>query len=242
MRSRQHRLIAAALAGLLAAACPCVAQPQGRGDVALQQALAESEQRNQSLQRALTEANRAEQDASRQLAQVRERLEALGRNLLDGGDDRLVQAAADLRIAHERGAKVENAAVTLVTAIQEYLRTAVSSDPDARMRVETALRELDAALGLREKPRPDVRAGTLQQARIVSIDQESGMLVLNIGESQGARTGMTFRLAHGQQPYGKAILADVRKNVAGLFVESLDQPADTPRVGDIAMLETQAFE
>jgi chromosome segregation ATPase len=241
MRIRHHRRFAAALAGLLAAVCPCAAQ-QGRGDAALQQALAASEQRNQSLQRALAEANRAEQEASRQLAQVRERLEALGRNLLDGGDDRLVQAAADLRIAHERGTKIEDASMSLVTAAQEYIRSAVSSDPEARLRVETAMRELDAALGLREKPRPDVRAGTLQQARIVSIDQESGMLVLNIGESQGARTGMTFRLAHGQQAYGKAILADVRKNVGGLFVESLDNPADTPRVGDLVMLETQAFE
>jgi hypothetical protein len=95
-------------------------------------------------------------------------------------------------------------------------------------------------LGLRQKPRPDVRTGSLQQARIVSLDQESGMLVLNIGESQGARIGMTFRLARGQQPYGKAILADVRKGVSGLFVESLDNPAETPRPGDLAILETQA--
>ena len=66
------------------------------------------------------------------------------------------------------------------------------------------------------------------------------MLVLNIGESQGARIGMTFRLTRGQQPYGKAILADVRKGVSGVFVENLDNPAETPRPGDLAILETQA--
>ncbi len=31
---------------------------------------------------------------------------------------------------------------------------------------------------------------------------------------------MTFRLMHGQQAYGKAILADVRKSVSGAFVET----------------------
>ena len=52
---------------------------------------------------------------------------------------------------------------------------------------------------------------------------------------------MTFRLVRGQEPYGKAILADARQGVSGIFVESLDQDADkTPRPGDLAILETQA--
>ena len=178
--------------------------------------------------------------ATEQLDQVRVRLSALGKNLLDGGDDRLIQAAADLQLANERIAALEGSVTRLAGSVNDYLREAVVSDPEARLRVETSLRELDAVLGLRQKPRPDVRTGSLQQSRIVSIDQESGMLVLNIGESQGARIGMTFRLSRGQQPYGTAILADVRKGVSGVFVESLDNGAETPRPGDLAILETQA--
>ena len=198
------------------------------------------QEQNQTLRRSLTESNRNEKQATEQLAQVRERLEALGKNLLDGGDDRLIQAAADLQLANERIAGLESSVTRLTSAVNDYLREAVVSDPDSRLRVETSLRELDAVLGLRQKPRPDVRTGSLKQARIVSLDQESGMLVLNIGESQGARIGMTFRLSRGQQPYGKAILADVRKGVSGVFVESLDNGTETPRPGDLAILETQA--
>jgi len=233
-----HSKAAAASLGLLAGAGLCAAQtapdPQQ-----LQQIIVELHEQNRVLQRSLAEANQAEKQANEQLDRVRERLEALGRNLLDGGDDRLVQAAADLQIANERITEIEGMTTRLAAAVNDYLRQAVVSDPDARMRVETSLRELDAVLGLRQKPRPDVRTGSLQQARIVSLDQESGMLVLNIGESQGARIGMTFRLARGQEPYGKAILADVRKGVSGLFVESLENPAVTPRPGDLAILETQ---
>ena len=181
-----------------------------------------------------------QKQATEQLTQVRERLEALGKNLLDGGDERLVQAAADLQLAHERVSELEGAVTRLAGSVNDYLRQAVVADPDARLRVETSLRELDAVLGLRQKPRPDVRTGSLQQARIVSLDQESGMLVLNIGESQGAKIGMTFRLTRGQQPYGKVILADVRKGVSGVFVETLDNAAQAPRPGDLAILETQA--
>jgi hypothetical protein len=238
MRLTLHnRLTATALTGLLVSGGLCLAQVPDV--VQLQSLVSELQQRNLTLQRSLTEANRAEKEATGQLAQVRERLEALGKNLLDGGDDRLVQAAADLQIAQERTSEIERAASRLVATVSEFIRMAVVSDPDVRMRVETSLRELDVALGLRQKPRPDVRSGSLQQARVVSIDSESGMMVLNAGESQGVRIGMTYRLSRGTSAYGKAIVADVRKGVCGLFVESLENPADTPRVGDLALLETQ---
>ena len=238
MRFSFHSHALAAALGWLAASG--MGHAQTPNPEQLQQLVIDLQEQNQTLQRSLAEANRGEKQASEQLAQVRVRLEALGKNLLDGGDDRLIQATADLQLVNERITELEGSVTRLAAAIIDYLRQAVVSDPDARLRVETSLRELDAVLGLRQKPRPDVRTGSLQQARIVSLDQQSGMLVLNIGESQGARIGMTFRLAHGQQPYGKAILADVRKGVSGVFVESLDNPAEAPHSGDLAILETQA--
>ena len=114
----------------------------------------------------------------------------------------------------------------------------VVSDPDARMRLETAVRELDAVIGLRHKPRPDVRTGSLQGARVISVDSGSGMLVLNVGENSGARIGMSFRLARGDRPYGRAIIADVRKDLCGAFAEELDKDHEGVRIGDSAILET----
>ena len=235
--SSHTRCLAAAL-GLLAIAVPC----HGQDNVSTEQLkanIAQLQEQNRTLQLALAEANLAEKNSSEQLKQVRERLEALGKNLLDGGDDRLVQAAADLEIANERVASLETAAAKLSANVQDYIRQAVVSDPEARVRVESAMRELDSLSGLIQKPLPDVRTGNLQQARIVSLDQESGMLVLNLGETQGAKIGMTFRLMHGQQPYGKAILADVRKGVSGAFVEQIDSKDHSPRLGDTAVLLTQ---
>ncbi len=233
----QLKAIVAAL-GLSAAVGVCADQALDPDQ--LQEIIVDLQVQNQALQRSLAEANRGEKQSTQQLNQVRERLEALGKNLLDGGDDRLIQAAADLQLANERVTDLESSVTRLAAAVNEYLRQAVVSDPDARVRVETSLRELDAVLGLRQKPRPDVRTGSLQQARIVSLDQESGMLVLNIGESQGARIGMSFRLTRGQQAYGTAILADVRRTISGVFVESIDNTADSPQPGDLAILETQA--
>lgn len=240
MRSHFHSNAIAAALGLLAVAGVCMGQ-EAADTTRLKQEIAALQQQNRVLQRSLMEANRSEREASEQLAKVRVRLAALGKNLLDGGDDRLIKAAADLQIANERIQLLESTGARLMGTVANYIREAVVSDPDARIQVETSLRELDAVLGLRQKPRPDVRTGSLQQARIVSLDQESGMLVLNIGERQGARIGMTFNLVRGQEPYGTAILADARQGVSGVFVESLDEDADkTPRPGDLAILETQA--
>ncbi len=236
MRTPVHLRTLATTFGWLAVAAVCPAQSPTAED--LQVTLANLQGQNRTLQRSLAEANRSEKLATEQLAQVRLRLEALGKNLFDGGDDRLVRAAADLEVSKERLTTLESTALRLTSAVSDYLRQAVVSDPDARLRVETSLRELDAILGLRQKPRADVRSGSLQQARIVSIDQESGMLVFNLGENQGAKIGMNFRLQRGQQPYGKAILADVRKSVSGAFVETV-APTDSPRPGDLAVLETE---
>ena len=224
------------LLGLLLQTAVCPAQNLNADEY--QAIIVDLQGKIDTLQLALVEANRGEKTAREQLTQVQTRLEALGKNLLDGGNDRLVQAAADLQVASERLSELEFASRRLANSTVEYLRQAVVSDPDARVAVETSLRELDAILGLTQKPRPDVRTGTLQRARVVSIDQSSGMLVLNLGETQGARIGMTFQLLRGTQPYARAILADVRKGISGAFVE-LDAGADAPRPGDHAVLVTE---
>ncbi len=238
MRTLLHLPTLAATFGWLAVGGLCPAQ-QNESFEKLQDTLSELRDQNRTLQRSLAEANRGEKQASEQLAQVRLRLEALGKNLLDGGDDRLVRAAADIELSKERITQLETTSMHLTAAVTDFLRQAVVSDPATRLRVETSLRELDAVLGLRQKPRAEVVAGSLQKAKIVSIDQESGMLVLNLGEIQGAKIGMSFRLFRGQQPYGKAILADVRKAVSGAFTEHVDSSADSPRPGDLAVLETE---
>lgn len=225
-----HTRSYAAALGLLAMVVPCHGQEVSNEKL---------REQVRNLQQALVEANKAEKTSTEQLTKVRVGLEALGKNLLDGGDDRLIQAAADLELANERNARLEAAATKFSATVQDYLRQAVVADPDARLRVETAMRELDSVSGLRQKPLPDVRTGTLQQAKIVSMDQATGMLVFNLGESQGAKIGMIFRLLHGQQAYGKAILADVRSSVSGAFVEQIDSKDNTPRLGDTAVLLTQ---
>jgi chromosome segregation ATPase len=235
-RPRPFALTAAVL-GLSAGAWTCAAQETDAD--ALHDTIAAQQTRIDSLEKSLVQANRAEKEASEQLATVKLRLEALGRDLLDGGDDRLVDANADLEILRRRSSELEAVSSRLVGVVTEYLRQAVAADPDARLRVETAMRELDEVLGLRQKPAPAAAAGSAGQAKVVTIDSVSGLLVLNVGESQTARIGTTYRLVRGEQSFGTAIVADVRRNVCGAFVEELDPGQGPVRLGDSALLITE---
>jgi len=241
--SHTMRLLALATFGLGAGIAVASAQDVREGVTlsetdTLRLEMAKLRKQNEVLAGTVIEAKRGEQDAAQQLSQIKQRLEALGKNLLDG-DDRLVQAAAEIQLLQERIEATEKAAMALAGHTQDFVRQAVVADPDARLRLETSIRELDAALGLRHKPRPDVKTGSLHRAQVVSIDAESGLLVVNIGQNQNCRIGMTYTILRGERPYGKAIIADVRKNVAGAFVEQLDPSNETVRLGDTILLETQ---
>lgn len=229
-------VLAATVFGLFAGAWTCAAQGTDAGN--LQGLVEDLRRQNEALEKSLVQANRAEKEASEQLARVRLQLEALGRDLLDGGEDRLVQATADRQILEDRLGSLEGISNRLVSAITDYLRQAVAADPDARLRVETAIRELDEVLGVRQKPAP-AAAGSAGNARVMNIDPESGLLVLNVGEAQGARIGTTYRLVRGAQPFGSAIVADVRRNVCGAFVEELDPGQGPVKFGDTAILITE---
>ena len=239
--SRILTTLAAAL-GLLAGTGVGAGQgnPAPGSPAELQRMIADLQVRNAALETAVAQANRAEREAAEQLAGVRRRLEALGRDLLDGGNDRLIQATADIQILNERINALEGSAMQFAGAVNDYLRQAVAADPDARLRVESAMRELDEVLGLRQKPAPAGDAGgSAGRARVVSIDSESGLLVLNIGEDQGTRIGTHYRLFRGDQAYGTVIVADVRRSIAGAFVEALEPESGPVRVGDLAILEIQ---
>lgn len=231
----QIRSCAAAF-GLLAGAVLCPADAQSVSPQELEARIATLGAENSSLKAGLVQANKEAREAKEQLAQVRLQLAALGKDLLVGGNERLIQAASDIEIAREHNTRLEQAALKLVSTVGEFVRLAVASDPDSRLRLETAIRELDTVLGFRHKPRAEVRVGMLQKAEIVSVDTVSGMVVLNIGDNQGVRIGMSFDLLRAQQPYGKAVIADVRKAVAGAFIENMDKSVTAPRPGDIAIL------
>ncbi|MCP5535869.1 MAG: hypothetical protein H7A51_06495 [Akkermansiaceae bacterium] len=237
--------ITSALAGvfLLGAGGACVAENAGEGDKdrrirQLELQLRKSQGQSQVLARDLAASKKREAELNKSLNDLRLRFAALGDNLLNGGQDSILEAVKNAEVLDKRYRATENASLRLMADLREYLRTAIVADPDARVRLETSIRELDVALGLRQNPRPHIAQGSLQHAKIVSIDAESGMLVINAGENQSVRRGMTFAIMRGNRKVAEAIVADVRKDFSGVLPTQLDDPEDSIRAGDIASVKT----
>ncbi len=244
MHSRTH--ITSAITGviLLGAQAVCVAQANGIGDQGrqvrqLEHQLQKLQNQNHRLASDLVASKKREAELNKSVTDFRLRFAALGENLLNGGDVDLLEVVKDAEVISKRSALTEKAVHKMVSDLREFLSTAIASDPDARVRLESSLRELDAALGLGQKPRPQMSLGSLQHAKIISIDAESGLLVINAGESQAVRRGMTFTILRGNRKVAEAIVAEARKDFSGLLPTELENSKDQIRAGDVASVKIE---
>ncbi|MCC8148399.1 hypothetical protein [Akkermansia sp.] len=195
------------------------------------------EKQNAALKASYVQARSDADKAAAQLVDIRSRLEALGGAALGNSEERLIQAVADIESLNDRIQRLEQASVKLSGAILAYMKQAISEDANARTAVESSLRLLESVLGYRQQPVRD-GAGTLAEAKVLSIDSESGVVVLNAGKTAGMQIGMPIQIARGAQTIGEAVVTDVRKEVCGALVQKLVAPADPVRVGDSASVRT----
>ncbi|GHC44836.1 hypothetical protein [Roseibacillus persicicus] len=187
---------------------------------------------NVNLSESLVAANKRADESTAKLNDIKLRLEAMGSGLLDGGDDRLVKAVSDLEVMARKLKEMEEAALALSASTQNYLSTAIAADPEARVEVETRLRALDTVIGLREAPRKDRQMGNLQQAEVVSVDSESGVVVVNVGQKESAVVGMAFEVYRNDSKVAEALVAQTRNDVSALLVTNLENEENPVRRGD----------
>lgn len=240
MQPVAHKSFALAGALLFGAVVTCAAQEsdKDRQIRLLERQLKKAQAQNHILARELAASRKREVEHRKSVNEFRLRFAALGDNLLNGGEDAILNAVKNTEVLDKRNRAMEKAALNLLADMREYLRTAIAADPDARVRLETSMRELDVALGLRQKLRPQIPQGNLQHAKIISIDAESGMLVINAGETQSVRRGMTFAIMRGNRKVAEGIVAETRKDFSGVLPTALENSKDQIRVGDIASVKT----
>ncbi len=195
------------------------------------------EKQNATLRVSYAQARKDADEATAKLVEIRSRLEALGGAALGNSEERLVQAVSDLEILNKKVQDLEQAAVKLSGAVNAYMKLAISEESATRLAVESSLRELDSVLGFRQAPVRD-GAGNLAEAQVLSIDSDSGLLVLNAGRAAGMRIGMPLSVFRGAQIIGEAVVTDVRKEVSGALIQKLQTPAEPVRVGDSASVKT----
>ena len=199
--------------------------------------IAQLERQVATLREAYALARADADEARRQLREIRARLEALGGTALGDSEEKLIETIAQLEAANAETEQLRQAALNLASAIESYTRGALVEDAVAKQGLDAALRELDVALGLRQAQQNEL-AGSMHEATILSIDSESGLIVINAGREADIQVGMPMKITRGDQVIARAIVTDVRKKVAGLLVQKHVNAALSVEVGDRVSVTT----
>lgn len=199
--------------------------------------IAQLERQVATLREAYALARADADEARRQLREIRARLEALGGTALGDSEEKLIETIAQLEAANAETELLKQAALNLAAAIESYTRGALVEDAVAKQGLDAALRELDVALGLRQA-QPDELSGNMHEATILSIDSESGLIVINAGRAADIQVGMPMLITRGDQVIARAIVTDVRKKVAGLLVQKHVNASLSVEVGDRVSVTT----
>ncbi len=211
----------------------CVAN----GESGAERKIAQLERQITVLKEAYALSRQDASDARSELREIRERLDALGGAALGQGEARLIETVAQLEATRADYEKLRKIALHLSNTVVAYSQAALVEDTHASLELEAALRELEVGLGYRTAPQ-NALAGNLNHSTVVSIDAETGLLVINAGEDAKIKVGMPMEIARGDQAIAYAVVTDVRKKVAGMLIQKRLSNSLIVKVGDSVSVKT----
>jgi hypothetical protein len=211
----------------------------------LRKQLADSESKVIALEKAsseratsLAEANRVAEELRGQYEELLLRMASFGVDLVKPDpkslEQRLLSAVRDRDQAERAKQELSAQLVKLSEAAAGYVRSAPSSDAAMQAAMERELEAADRVLGL---SMPGSESGSktkvrpVSEGKVVSIDAQIGLVVVNVGRESGVRVGMPLNLKRDQQAIGTALVVDVRDAIAGALLQKLTTAGDV-KVGD----------
>lgn len=192
------------------------------------------ESQRKELVKSLAEAVRISEEQTVAANEVRLKLEAFGVDLFTAGEDsleqRLLKAVRDLDISRQELEQQNKNLQALSEAFLKYLQATPGSPLDSRSEAQEAIEMASGALVL---PGDGERAGGgLANAKVVSIDSAIGLVVLNVGRSEGVRIGTPIAILRGDRPIYTAMIVDVRETICGAVLQDKLGEGDLVAVGD----------
>ena len=170
-------------------------------------------------------------------------MEALGLDSADKSklEQRLLKAVSDLKVVQDEKDKLSDQVVRMSEVMLRFLKSAVSTDAEARMAVETEMRAANEALGLPGTQAVEAQAipATLTDGMVISLKEEFALVVANLGSRQGVKIGMPFQVWRGDNLVGHVRVVDVREKISGAVIQDLSSTKDKVKVGDRLRVDAQ---
>ena len=201
---------------------------------------------NINLRNSLMASNAESEEFRRSYSKMRLQLEALGIEAITDGDkgveSRLLKAMNDIRLLEEDNMRISEALINLSDKALQLIDQSKGNEKNSdglKVLLGSAVDDADKALGIGvgQEISGNIR-GTIHEAKIISVKNDYGMVVFNVGRDAGAKIGMPFRLFRKDRPVGSSIVVDVRDNVSAALIKEINKKEDYPKVGDLASVAT----
>jgi len=211
---------------------------------ALETQIAASKDKNDALAQSAAVSSQEAAELKDRYERLRGLLEGLGiaalENSADQTQQRLLASLSDLRISETSRQKLAEGLMELAEASLQFAKTVKEPEAVSADRLQKALMTAEATLaGASGQPtEPTAPSNDLQDARIVSLKNELGIAVLNVGARDGVKPGMPFEIFREDKPIAKVLVTEVRNSVSGAIVQDLANISNPVRVGDKGKVDT----
>jgi hypothetical protein len=194
-----------------------------------------------ALAEALASANGESQQTREAYERIRVQMEGLGMAALDASssetNQRLLAALSDLRILETQNRALADALYQLSLASLEYAKAAGSVQGQPKLKFDEGLAAADKALAKVQAAKQPVGDLDLQNARVVSLKEDTGILILNVGSRHGVHPGMPFSIYRQDKPVARVLVVDVRNGISGAVLQELVSKDEPVKVGDTGRVE-----
>lgn len=167
----------------------------------------------------------------KQWAEARLRAQALGADFTDAEATRaqrqLAESVRSLYLAEAERQRLAEQLRRLVAAVES-----AGSVTEEVSRAKELLAASEPAAG--KQPAAGAKAtGTLGAARVLDVNRQLRLVVLDVGAEQGARVGMAFVLTRGDREIARVRVVETRRRICGALIEKM-QSNVTVTAGDAA--------
>ena len=206
----------------------------------LRERLVLADQKNKLLSQSLSQANIEAEILKRQNISLLEKVEVLGLNSYKDSPNsleaKLLSSVSEVRLLKDNANKAINGIISLSESLQVLLKTTKDINPQVRLSLEVELRN---TLNLLNSSRSDNAAPmpSLNNAKIIDIQENTELIVANVGASNGVKLGMTFSILRDNKKIASAYVIDVRDKISGATIQNLSSESMPVESGDILQVD-----
>ena len=208
----------------------------------LESRLTKAREQINALAEALASSNGESQQAREAYERIRVQMEGLGMAALDSSNaelqQRLLAALSDLRLLETQKRTLTEALFKLSEASLNYAKAAGPVEGDPKKNLEAGLAASEKALAKIQSAEERLTDTDLQNARVVSLKEDAGIIVLNVGSRHGVHPGMPFAIYRQDKPVARALVVDVRNGICGAVLQELISKSEPVKVGDSGRVES----